>query len=100
LLTTFGGGSIAASALRFAILIFSSCSAFGSAAIFCQREDWVLVMPMSKSFGRVSKTGVALRPVLPGTAPPAWTALPDGAKVTFDIVPNRGNESAENLRVK
>jgi cold shock protein len=26
--------------------------------------------------------------------------LPDGAKVTFDIVPNRGKESAENLRVK
>jgi CspA family cold shock protein len=26
--------------------------------------------------------------------------LPDGAKVSFDIVPNRGKESAENLRVK
>jgi cold shock protein len=26
--------------------------------------------------------------------------LPDGAKVTFDIVPNCGKESAENLRVK
>ena len=26
--------------------------------------------------------------------------LPDGAKVTFDIVPNRGKESAEILRVK
>jgi CspA family cold shock protein len=26
--------------------------------------------------------------------------LPDGAKVTLDIVPNRGKESAENLRVK
>jgi cold shock protein len=26
--------------------------------------------------------------------------LPDGTKVTFDIVPNRGKESAENLRVK
>ncbi len=26
--------------------------------------------------------------------------LPDGAKVTFDIVPNRGKELAENLRVK
>ena len=26
--------------------------------------------------------------------------LPDGAKVTFDIVSNRGKESAENLRVK
>jgi cold shock protein len=26
--------------------------------------------------------------------------LQDGAKVTFDIVPNRGKESAENLRVK
>jgi hypothetical protein len=31
---------------------------------------------------------------------PAWTRLPDGAKVTFDIVPNRGKESAENLGVK
>jgi CspA family cold shock protein len=26
--------------------------------------------------------------------------LREGAKVTFDIVPNRGEESAENLRVK
>jgi cold shock protein len=26
--------------------------------------------------------------------------LPDGAKVTFDIVPNRGKESAENLLLK
>jgi CspA family cold shock protein len=26
--------------------------------------------------------------------------LPEGAKVTFDIVSNRGKESAENLRVK
>jgi cold shock protein len=29
-----------------------------------------------------------------------YDGLPDGAKVTFDIVPNRGKESAENLRVK
>jgi CspA family cold shock protein len=28
-----------------------------------------------------------------------YSGLPDGAKVTFDIVPNRGKESAENLRV-
>jgi cold shock protein len=27
------------------------------------------------------------------------SGLPDGAKVTFDIVPNRGKESAENLRM-
>jgi len=26
--------------------------------------------------------------------------LSDGAKVTFDVVSNRGKESAENLRVK
>lgn len=26
------------------------------------------------------------------------SGLPDGAKLTFDIVPNRGKESAENLR--
>ena len=26
--------------------------------------------------------------------------LADGAKVTFDVVSNRGKESAENLRVK
>ena len=25
--------------------------------------------------------------------------LAEGAKVTFDVVPNRGNESAENLRI-
>ncbi len=29
-----------------------------------------------------------------------YDGLPDGAKVTFDIVPNRGKESAENLRIK
>jgi cold shock protein len=28
-----------------------------------------------------------------------YNGLPDGAKMTFDIVPNRGKESAENLRV-
>jgi cold shock protein len=28
-----------------------------------------------------------------------FTSLSEGAKVTFDIVPNRGKESAENLRV-
>ena len=28
-----------------------------------------------------------------------FTSLVDGAKVTYDIVPNRGKESAENLRV-
>ena len=28
-----------------------------------------------------------------------YSGLPDGAKVTFDIVPNRGKESAENLQV-
>jgi len=29
-----------------------------------------------------------------------YDGLPDGAKVTFDVVPNRGKESAENLRLK
>jgi CspA family cold shock protein len=29
-----------------------------------------------------------------------FTSLAEGAKVTFDIVANRGKESAENLRVK
>jgi cold shock protein len=28
-----------------------------------------------------------------------FTSLADGAKVSFDVVPNRGKESAENLRV-
>jgi CspA family cold shock protein len=28
-----------------------------------------------------------------------FSSLVEGAKVTFDIVPNRGKESAENLRV-
>ena len=28
-----------------------------------------------------------------------FTSLAEGAKVTYDIVPNRGKESAENLRV-
>jgi cold shock protein len=27
------------------------------------------------------------------------SSLPEGAKVTFDVVPNKGKESAENLRV-
>ena len=25
--------------------------------------------------------------------------LPDGAKITYDVVPNKGKESAENLKV-
>jgi CspA family cold shock protein len=29
-----------------------------------------------------------------------FSSLAEGAKVTFDIVPNRGKESAENLQVK
>jgi CspA family cold shock protein len=29
-----------------------------------------------------------------------YDGLPDGAKVMFDIVPNRGKESAENLRMQ
>ena len=28
-----------------------------------------------------------------------FSSLAEGAKVSFDIVPNRGKESAENLRV-
>jgi CspA family cold shock protein len=28
-----------------------------------------------------------------------FTSLAEGAKVTYDIVPNRGKDSAENLRV-
>jgi CspA family cold shock protein len=28
-----------------------------------------------------------------------YTSLVEGAKVTFDIVPNRGKESAENLKL-
>jgi cold shock protein len=28
-----------------------------------------------------------------------FTSLAEGAKVSFDIVANRGNESAENLRI-
>jgi cold shock protein len=27
------------------------------------------------------------------------TSLAEGAKVSFDVVPNRGKESAENLRI-
>ena len=29
-----------------------------------------------------------------------YTGLAEGAKVTFDVVPNRGKESAENLKVR
>ena len=28
-----------------------------------------------------------------------FTSLAEGAKVTYDVVPNKGKESAENLRV-
>jgi cold shock protein len=28
------------------------------------------------------------------------SSLVEGAKVTFDVVPNKGKESAENLRVQ
>jgi cold shock CspA family protein len=26
--------------------------------------------------------------------------LPEGAKITYDVVPNKGKESAENLKLK
>ena len=29
-----------------------------------------------------------------------YTGLPEGAKVSFDVVPNRGKESAENLKIR
>ena len=29
-----------------------------------------------------------------------YTSLADGAKVSFDVVPNRGKESAENLKIR
>jgi cold shock protein len=29
-----------------------------------------------------------------------FTSLAEGAKVTYDVVPNKGKESAENLRVQ
>ena len=29
-----------------------------------------------------------------------YDGLPDGCQVTFDIIPSRGKESAENLRLK
>jgi CspA family cold shock protein len=29
-----------------------------------------------------------------------YTGLAEGVKVSFDVVPNRGKESAENLKVK
>ena len=29
-----------------------------------------------------------------------YTSLADGAKVSFDVVPNHGKESAENLKIR
>ena len=29
-----------------------------------------------------------------------YTGLAEGAKVSFDVVPNRGKESAENLKIR
>jgi CspA family cold shock protein len=29
-----------------------------------------------------------------------YTSLADGAKVSFDVVPKRGKESAENLKIR
>jgi cold shock CspA family protein len=34
-----------------------------------------------------------------GTEDFGFTSLVEGAKVTFDIVPHKGKESAENLKV-
>jgi hypothetical protein len=31
---------------------------------------------------------------------PAWTGLPDGAKITYDIISDRGKDSAGNLLLK
>jgi cold shock protein len=36
---------------------------------------------------------------IPAVEKAGFTLLAEGAKVTFDIVPNRGKESAENLRI-
>jgi hypothetical protein len=41
-----------------------------------------------------------VRPYISAVEKAGLNGLPDGAEVTFDIVPNRGKESAENLRVK
>jgi len=41
-----------------------------------------------------------VRSVVEGGLNKADDGLPDGAKVMFDIVPNRGKESAENLRMQ
>jgi cold shock CspA family protein len=32
--------------------------------------------------------------------PSRGRGLPEGAKITYDVVPNKGKESAENLKVK
>jgi CspA family cold shock protein len=36
---------------------------------------------------------------IPAVEKAGFTSLAEGAKVTFDIVPNRGKESGENLRI-
>jgi CspA family cold shock protein len=56
----------------------------------------------TKGYGFIQPDGGGgqgcLRPYLSGREG-RFTSLAEGAKVTFDIVPNRGKESAENPRV-
>jgi CspA family cold shock protein len=51
----------------------------------------------TKGYGFIQPDGGGGKDVFVEKA--GFTSLAEGAKVTFDIVANRGKESAENLRV-
>jgi cold shock protein len=56
----------------------------------------------TKSYGFIQPDGGGGKDVfvhISAVEKAAFTSLAEGAKVTFDIVPNRGKESAENLRI-
>jgi CspA family cold shock protein len=65
----------------------------------CQAEQW---FNPTKGFGFIQPDGGGGKDVFVHISAVERTGLSDlreGAKVTSDIVPNKGKESAENLKV-
>jgi CspA family cold shock protein len=65
----------------------------------CQAEQW---FNPTKGYGFIQPDGGGGKDVfvhISAVEKAGFTSLAEGAKVSFDIVANRGKESAENLRI-